>query len=76
MNTKNSTKQLEDLQDFLDKRWEELSAKYNASGSTEMSEEDLPLKDGTLIANFPPKRKAPATGQWVSVSVPWGVGAD
>ena len=72
MDTKNSTKQLEDLQDFLDKMLGELSAKYNVSGPTEMSEEDLPLKDGTLIASFPPKRKAPAAGQWVSVSVPWG----
>ena len=68
----NSSNQLEDLQNFLKEMMKELSSKYNASGPTATVEEDLPLKDGTLIASFPPKRKVPASRQWVSVSVPWG----
>ena len=68
----NSSNQLEDLQSFLKEMLEELSSKYNASDSPETLEEDLPLKDGTLIASFPPKRKATTSRQWVSVSVPWG----
>ena len=68
----NSSNQLEDLQSFLKKMLEELSSKYNVSGPTKTSEEDLPLKDGTLIASFPTKRKATTSRQWVSVSVPWG----
>ena len=72
MSTTNSTNQPENLQSFLDKMLEELSSKYNASGPTETLEGDLPLKDGTLIASFPPKRKMPVSRQWVSVSVPWG----
>ena len=70
--SKNSSNQSEDLQSFLKKMLEELSSKYNASGPTETLEGDLPLKDGTLIASFPPKRKMPVSRQWVSVSVPWG----
>ena len=63
MNTKDSTNQSEDLQSFLDKMLERLSAKYNVSGPTETLEEDLPLKDGTLIASFPPKRKVPTSAR-------------
>lgn len=69
---KNSTNQLEHLKISWDKIQERLKRKYNASGPTETVEEDLPLKDGTLIASFPPKRKMPTSRQWVSVSVPWG----
>lgn len=72
MNTKNSSNQLKGLQSFLAEMREELTRKYNVSGPTETLEGNLPLKDGTLIASFPPKRKVPASRQWVSVSVPWG----
>ena len=72
MSTKNSTNQLEHLKLSWDKMQERLKRKYNASGPTETLEGDLPLKDGTLIASFPPKRKATTSRQWVSVSVPWG----
>ena len=72
MSTKNSTNQLEHLKLSWDKIQERLKRKYNVSGPTETLEGDLPLKDGTLIASFPPKRKVPASRQWVSVSVPWG----
>ena len=72
MNTKNSSNQLKGLQSFLAEMREELTRKYNVSGPTETLEGDLPLKDGTLIASFPPKRKMPVSRQWVSVSVPWG----
>ena len=54
--SKNPSNQSEDLQSFLKEMLEELSSKYNASGPTETLEEDLPLKDGTLIASFPPNR--------------------
>ena len=72
MSTKNSTNQLEHLKLSWDKIQERLKRKYNVSGPTETLEGDLPLKDGTLIASFPPKRKMPVSRQWVSVSVPWG----
>ncbi len=72
MSTTNSTNQPENLQSFLDNMLEELSSKYTVSGPTDTLEGDLPLKDGTLIASFPPKRKMPVSRQWVSVSVPWG----
>ena len=72
MSTKNSTNQLEHLKLSWDKIQERLKRKYNVSGPTETLEGDLPLKDGTLIASFSPKRKVPASRQWVSVSVPWG----
>ena len=72
MSTKNSTNQLEHLKLSWDKIQERLKRKYNASGPTETLEGDLPLKDGTLIASFSPKRKMPTSRQWVSVSVPWG----
>ena len=72
MSTKNSTNQLEHLKLSWDKMQERLKRKYNASGPTETLEGDLPLKDGTLIASFPPKIKMPVSRQWVSVSVPWG----
>ena len=72
MSTKNSTNQLEHLKLSWDKIQERLKRKYNVSGPTETLEEDLPLKDGTLIASFSPKRKVPVSRQWVSVSVPWG----
>ena len=72
MSTTNSTNQPENLQSFLAEMREELTRKYNVSGPTETLEGNLPLKDGTLIASFPPKRKVPASRQWVSVSVPWG----
>ena len=72
MSTKNSTNQLEHLKLSWDKIQERLKRKYNVSGPTETLEGDLPLKDGTLIASFSPKRKMPVSRQWVSVSVPWG----
>ena len=60
MNTKNSNSQLESLQSFLGEMLEELTSKYNASGPTEISEEDteLPLKAGTLVATFPNPHKS------------------
>ena len=56
MSTKNSTNQLEHLKLSWDKIQERLKRKYNVSGPTETLEGDLPLKDGTLIASFPPNR--------------------
>ena len=60
MSTKNSTNQLEDLQNFWDKMQERLKRKYNASGPTEVSEQDteLPLKEGTLVVTFPNRHRS------------------
>ena len=70
----NSEKQLPDLQAHWDKCWQELLLKFKEYGVTEISEQDmeLPLKKGTLVVTFPPNRKVPVSGQWVSVSVPSG----